>query len=202
MSNTTSNTPQTNLSARAFCLKAIAYLKINEAPESINSAKSIDLDENNSPVLKHLGHGLLSAYLVDIGGHFQYVQRKHLSAAQLSEEELHKQAIYNLYQIATEKVKIQPYANIFAVLMGGNFESSLLMLDSFWADSCAHLAPNAYVVAFPARDILAFTDAKNENGIQELRDLCQRTENNNADHRLTNTLFTYADGGWQPYAGT
>lgn len=191
-----------NSSARDFCLRAIAYLKMKEPSEPTENTKDVALDENDSPVLKDVGHGLLAAYVVDMGDHFQYVQHRHLSAADLSEGELHKHAIYNLSGIAEEKIKVQPYGDIFAVLMGGNFEASLLLFDSFWIDSCAHLAPNGYVVALPARDILAFTDIKNAKGIKELGDLCQRTEDGDCDHRLTNTLFTYVNGGWQPYAVT
>ena len=158
----------------------------------------IALDLANSPVLKKVTTSLAAAYLVDTGNSFTYIQHRHLSEASITAEELHSKAVYNLAVMAQTLAKVQPYGNIYAVLMGGNFEASLILFDGFWAQSCAHLAPNGFVAAFPARDILAFTDAANTQGIQELHQLCARV-GDTSDHPLTTQLHSYASGVWQPH---
>lgn len=182
-------------SDREFCLKAVAYLK---AALPIDDTPTITLDLPDSPVMKKIAPALAATYVVDTGASFTYVQNRHLTAAGIKADELHDQAVYNLAALAQEKVKVQPYGNIYAIIMGGNFEASLIIFDGFWSESCAHLAPNGFVAALPARDILAFTDASNAQGIQELHQLCARIGTTN-DHPLTQQLHSYVGGSWQPY---
>jgi uncharacterized protein YtpQ (UPF0354 family) len=182
-------------SDRDFCLKAVAYLKIGE---SVAGGPSIDLDQANSPVVKSVGEELLATYVVDTGSQFSFVQHRHLEGAAITAEQLHGQSVYNLAVLAQSKLKIQPYGNIYAVLMGGNFEASLILLPSLWSKSLIHLAPNGYVAAFPARDILAFADAANVAGIAELHQLCERIKGTN-DHPLTQKLYSHTEGEWRPH---
>ena len=184
-----------NSGDREFCLQAIAYIK---AALPLEGEPALELGVLDSPVVKKVGPILAATYVVDTGDAFAYVQQRHLKAAGLTPDQLHKKAIYNLAVIAEAKVRVQPYGNIYTVLMGGNFEASLLLFDGFWSQSCAHLAPNGFVAALPARDVLAFTDAGNACGIQELRELCARI-GEPRDHPLTSQLHVYAAGSWQPY---
>jgi len=184
-----------NIPDRDFCFRAIAYIKATLPPDD---TQTMTLDLANSPVIKKVAPSLTAAYVVDTGNSFTYIQHRHLSAAGITAEELHSKAVYNLAAMAQTQVKVQPYGNIYAVLMGGNFEASLILLDGFWVQSCAHLAPNGFVAAFPARDILAFTDAANTQGIQELHQLCARV-GSTSDHPLTTQLHSYASGIWQPH---
>ena len=184
-----------NIHERDFCFRAIAYIK---ATLPIAGASATTLDVANSPVMKKVAPSLAASYVVDTGSHFTYIQHRHLSAAGITAEELHSKAVYNLATMAQTQVKVQPYGNIYAVLMGGNFEASLILFDGFWMQSCVHLAPNGFIAAFPARDILAFTDAANAQGIEELHQLCARV-GSTSDHPLTTQLHSYASGIWQPY---
>jgi uncharacterized protein YtpQ (UPF0354 family) len=184
--------------SRDFCRRAIAYLKVEEPPS--DGRVAIELSESDSPVIRVLGHRLLAAYLVDEGESFAYVQHRHLAEAGLSEEDLHAVALQNLAALAGELVEVRSYGNIYAVLMGGNFEASLVLLDEFWSDWCSHLVPNGYVAAFPARDILAFGDSCSAEVINELNQLCQRG-NADVDHPLTNTLYRRVGTSWLPLYG-
>lgn len=184
-------------SARDFCLKAMAYLKI-EVPDAGEPA--FELTAEDSPVIHVLGERLLAAYLVDEGESFAYVQYRHLREAKIDAEELHTAAVRNLAALAESRVEVRAYGSIYAVLMGGNFEASLTLLDGFWSEWFAHLAPNGFVAAFPARDILAFGDASSAEAIRELNELCQRGSTN-VDHLLTNTLYRRVGSSWQPLYG-
>lgn len=176
--------------SRDFCHRAIAYLKVEE---SLSDHPVIELPEAESSVIRVLGHRLLAAYLVDEGGSFRYVQYRHLAEAGMSMEELHAVAVKNLAALAEERVEVRQYGNIYAVLMGGNFEE-------FWSEWYSQLAPNGHVVAFPARDILAFGDSSSAEAINELNQVCQRG-NNEVDHPLTNTLYRREASSWSPLYG-
>jgi hypothetical protein len=64
--------------------------------------------------------------------------------------------IANLVGLARARLKVRPYQGAYASLLDGNFEACLLLVDSLWDESLVHLAPNGFVAAAPARDLLAF----------------------------------------------
>lgn len=183
-----------NPSDRDFCLQAIAYLKV-EVPD--DGGPALKFTAEDSPVLKDIGHGLLVGYIVDMGTYFSYVQQRHLIACGVTQDELHKKAVQNLASLAEVDAKVKQHGNIYVVLMGGNFEASLILLNEFWSEWYSQLAVNNFVAAFPARDILAFTDSSNEQGIVELKELCSRCSKD-VDHPLTTQLFSYVNDLWQP----
>lgn len=160
----------------------------------------MELSESESPVIREIGHRLLAAYVVDEDDASTYVQHRHLAHAGMSVDELHASAVKNLAVLAEGQVEVRSYGNIYAVLMGGNFEASLVLLEEFWAEWCSHLAPNGYVVAIPARDMLAFGDASSSEAIDELNQVCQRIAGE-ADHPLTNTLYRREGSTWTPLYG-
>lgn len=157
----------------------------------------MELPDSEGPVTCALGHRLLVAYLVDQGDSFAYVQYRHLAEADMTMEQLHAVAVQNLAALAEERVEVRQYGSIYAVLMGGTFEASLVLLEDFWSEWYSHLAPSGFVVAFPARDILAFGDASSVEVIGELNQVCQRC-NGDFDHPLTNTLYRRDGSSWSP----
>jgi uncharacterized protein YtpQ (UPF0354 family) len=170
-------------------------------PSLPNTEAVTELSKLDSPIILDLKNGLLVGYLVDAGEHFQYVQGRHLEAEGITIAALHHGAIMNLAALLTEKgANVQPYGDIFAVLFGGNFEASLLLIDAFWDKFLSNLAPNGFVVAIPNRDILAFCDAQSEPGIDQLRQLIQRVEG--GDHPITPNLYRrdQSTRTWRPYA--
>jgi uncharacterized protein YtpQ (UPF0354 family) len=186
-----------NPSTREYCLRSIACLKLEPPAERV---QELLLVHGNDPVVHLLGHGLMIAYLVDEGDHFSYVQHEQLSEAGLAPAEFHAQAMQNLFTLAEQRVDVRPLGNIHTVIAGGNFEASLLLLDVFWTGWYGHLAPNGFVAAFPARDLLAFGDANSAEAIAELQALCDRTSGK-VSHPLSSRLFRRIDGAWEPLAG-
>jgi uncharacterized protein YtpQ (UPF0354 family) len=179
---------------REFCARAVAYLKGAVSADE----PAILLSHGDSPVIANLNNGLLVAYLVDEADRFEYVQQRHLESAGLNEAELHRHAIANLSALLKQKgANVRPYGNVIAVFFEGNFEASLILIDQFWEHAFAHLAPNGFIVAIPCRDILAFCDAGNRSGIQELRQIIQRTEN--GDHPISPVLYQRKASIWTPY---
>ncbi len=146
--------------------RAVAYLKPNLTD---GSEATVLLNHEDSPILRDLHNGLLVAYLVDKGTSFDYLQNRHLIAAGIDEDRLHKTAIDNLYSLAERHLRIQPYGPVFALFMEGNFEASVLLLDSVWDISLAKHVKGEFVAAVPARDVLAFGDSSLPEAVAELR---------------------------------
>jgi hypothetical protein len=178
--------------------RAVAYLK-TKLPDA-DPAPALPLNREDSPVLRDLNNGLLVAYLVDEGNSFTYVQNRHLFAARISEDEIHKVAIDNLYAIAEKHLRIQPYGNVFAVFMEGNFEASVLLLDTVWDISLSKYTREDFVAAAPARDVLAFGDSSSPEAIAELGALIERLKTTKCDHPLSTSVYRRKSGTWMPYA--
>lgn len=71
-------------------------------------------------------------------------------------------------------MQVQPYGSIFAVIAGGNFEASLLLLDGLWERAFRQFVSGDYAVAIPSRDVLAFGDAGDAKVRVELRAVIDR----------------------------
>ncbi|MCE9635568.1 MAG: DUF1444 family protein [Planctomycetes bacterium] len=175
---------------------ALAYLK-PEVPES-DTALVMKLSEEDSPVLRNLGNGLLVSYVVDTGERFSYVQTRHLRAAGVTEDELHRAAIDNLYGLAEKHLRVQPYGDVFALFMEGSFEASVMLLDTVWDVSLAKYVRGEFLVAVPTRDVLAFGDASSPGVPERLRGVVDRVLTGEADHPVSNVLFRRRRGVWEP----
>jgi uncharacterized protein YtpQ (UPF0354 family) len=178
--------------------RAIAYLK-RKLPD--DGSPVTLLSHGDSPVLKDLNNGLLVSYLVDEENKFSYVQNRHLLAAGIDETTLHRAAMENLYDIAEKHLKIQPYRSVFAVFMEGNFEASVLLLDTVWDTSFATYIREDFVVAIPSRDVLAFSDSSSAEGITELQAIVDRVAIVSSDRTLSTSLYRRRNGVWFAYDG-
>lgn len=172
---------------------AIAYLK-RKLPE--DGSPALKISEEDSPVLKDLNNGLLVSYLVDEGSSFTYVQNRHLHANKIDEWTLHKKAVENLYSVAEQHLKVQPYGPVFAVFMEGNFEASVLLLDTVWDVSFADYVREDFIVAIPARDVLAFGDSSSAEALKELRAITDRVISSSGDHTLSTSLYRRRNKLW------
>ena len=174
----------------ALCVRAIAYLKANEPA----STDSIQLSQADSPVLLDLNNGFHVAYVVDEGDQFTYIQNRHLADSGLTPIQLHQYGLENLANLAREKLRIQPYGSVFAVILDGNFEASLILIDGLWTQGVAHLVGAGFTAAIPTRDILAFCDSASLEGIHELHQVVARVSN--GDHPLVSSLYQRKESGW------
>jgi uncharacterized protein YtpQ (UPF0354 family) len=159
---------------------------------------TIELPHDDTPVLKWLNAELLVAYVVDAGRSCEYIQYGDLQTESVSETELHEIGIRNLSALARSgKLRVAPYGSIFAVLLDGNFESSMILLDDLWADSFRQFVTGDYLIAIPNRDILAFCDLSSNDGRYELLQVIKRIEGSE-DHPLTRTLYLRRGNEWVP----
>ena len=179
------------------CSKAIAYLK--SAVPNTTSENQIDVPETQGLIIKSLGHGLLVTYVLDQRDRFEFIQNRHIEKEKLTVTELHSYGLQNLQKLADQRMRVQTYQNIFAVLMGGNFEASLILLDSIWDGPFRKFVTGQYAIVIPARDVLAFCDASSAAGCKELQDVIDRGKAAaNIDHPLTNQHFVRVGTSWVP----
>ncbi len=176
---------------------AILYLK-GTIPDD-DESDCITLSPEDEPVFKNYGNGLLAAYLVDEGKFFSYVQYRHLTEAGISKDTLHNIGLDNLVEMVNENLEIHQTDGVFVVILGGNFEASLLMIDELWDDSLAFMVEQSFVACVPARDILAFCDSGSQEGIEKLKDLVDRAWELDCDHRISKDLYFRENATWKRF---
>jgi len=177
---------------RDFCLRALPSLKLSESPGEASTSMSTGLDR---PAMRGCGQGLVSAYLVDQTETLAPVQNRHLQQAGLGIDELHRQALDNLGRMARARVQLHPCGQLYAVIMDGRFEASLILYEPFWTLAATRCAPGGLVAAFPARDLLFFGDAASPAAVVELETLCERTRGN-VDHPISSRVYHRSASGW------
>lgn len=159
-------------------------------------------DPMSEPILR-VAHGTFGvAYLVDLGDHYTWVSVGQLVEAKLTLDDLHRVGLANLARL-TERLGVMEGDEAQMLAMGGDFEASLLLVDALWdkGGALAAYAPNAPVVAIPARDVCAFCDIGSPKGLDGVR---QVASNPLADPKLALTpkLFTRVDGRWREFPGS
>jgi uncharacterized protein YtpQ (UPF0354 family) len=81
---------------------------------------------------------------------------------------------------------------------GGNYESSLLLLDDIWS-SGQIAVDGAIVVAVPANDALFVTGSNNHIGIRRMREIARKIVD--GPYGLTQSLFVYRGGKFELFDG-
>ena len=174
-----------------FTSRAVAYLKA-ALPE--DDSPAVTLSQADSPIVQALCDGLCVCYVVDECNSYHYVQERHLAQDGISRNDLHGIGIRNLTELASRRdLRVQPYQSIFAVLMGGDFEASLILLDQVWELHFRQFVSGEYAIAIPARDILSFCDNSSAQGIRELKQLISRVTPN-GDHLISDRIYVRRDG--------
>jgi Protein of unknown function (DUF1444) len=181
--------------SKSFTSRAVAYLK---AEVTGGDDAAIALSREDSPVLRRFADGLLVSYVVDTGKSYEFVQNRHLDLDGIDEQDLHRIGLENLMRLVnTRPTEVKPHRNIFAVLIGGDFEASLLLVDTLWEQQFCQFVHGDYAVAVPARDILSFCDSSSAAGLDELRQLIARVHPS-GDHLLSDRLHVRRNGKWDP----
>jgi len=167
-----------------FLTRAVAYLKGTVEGDSAAAR----LPEPDSPVLRSLGSGLVVAYVVDEPEGLVYVQHRHLAEAGMDAAQLHRSALANLDKLCSQHLRVEQHGPVFGVFVDGNFEASMFLLQALWQRDLAGLVDEGYMVAVPARDIMAFCDMASEEGVATLKAMVERVHEN-GDHLISKNTF-------------
>ncbi len=186
---------------QTFTSRAIAYVKaalpIHGAAEDVDESY-VELPYADRPISRLIAPGLSVCYVVDEGKHYTYIQTRHVERDGIDAKSLYQIGINNLLTLASQrKLRVQPYRNIFAVLMGGDFEASLILADQLWDRQFRQFVQGDYAIAIPARDMLAFCDSNSAQGLAELHAVIDRVTPSN-DHLISDKLFVRRESAWEP----
>jgi hypothetical protein len=141
-------------------------------------------------------------YHVDAGSHWASVGRDEMSAAGMNLNVLHRQALSNLMKLVKGQpgLRLVEHPPYYGLLLDGDHEACLVLLDGLWDHLFADKTPNGAVVAIPARDVLSFCDANSHEGIAALREVCTRI-GPDAQGALFPGLLRRRDGRWAVLEG-
>lgn len=136
-------------------------------------------------------------YHVDHGPIWTSVGRDEMRAAGLDLNGLHRRALGNLMK----RVKGQPGLKLIehppyhGLLLDGDHEAALALLEGLWDQLFKDKTPNGAVVAIPTRDVLSFCDAHSAEGVAALRDAVKRL-GPDAKGAVFQGLLLRRDGRW------
>jgi uncharacterized protein YtpQ (UPF0354 family) len=134
---------------------------------------------------------LLLLYAEDSPAGIRYLSRTDLETAGIAVGDLRSLASKNLID-QLQGIKRQWLDGFYMITAGGDYESSLLLVDSLWNRD--HLPVKGdFVIAVPARDLLLVGGSEDEEGISRLRAVA-RERFETGHHRLTGKLFLYKNG--------
>lgn len=136
-------------------------------------------------------------YHVDAGSHWTSVGRDEMRQAGMNLNPLHRQALSNLMKLVKGQpgMRLVDHPPYYGLLLDGDHEACLVLLDGLWDHLFADKTPNGAVVAIPSRDVLAFCDANSPEGIAALREAVRRI-GPDAKGALTQQLLRRRDGRW------
>jgi uncharacterized protein YtpQ (UPF0354 family) len=109
--------------------------------------------------------------------------------------ELRQLAVDNLARLLPN-IEIRTNDRLSLISAGGNYEASLLLLDSFWHDGTINgevKVNGDIVVAIPAKDILLVGGSKDRKSLSAMRDLAAKFAAEGS-HPISDKLFVYRDG--------
>ena len=149
-----------------------------------------NLTENlDDHVYETYNSNLYIFYAVDLESNISYLKKDDLKSLNLEFDQLKNLAIDNLNSII-ENIERNGNEEIFMLVAGGNYESSLILLDIWNHDNFP--VNGELIVAIPARDLLFVTGS---NSISDINDLKKRVKeiNETGDHIVSNKLFKMND---------
>ena len=135
--------------------------------------------------------GLILVYAEDSPKNIRYLRPEDLETAKIERAELRKLASENLERLLP-KIELRGTNGLYMITAGGDYEASLLVLDSIWNGGEMEVKGDV-VVAIPTRDLLLVTGSADTKGIAEVREMVKQAIAEGS-YRLTEKLFVYRDG--------
>ena len=139
---------------------------------------------------------LVVVYAEDSPNNIRYLGPKDLQLAKIDRAELRALACENLKRLLP-KIERHGTNGLYMVAAGGNYEASLLLLDSIWSDGQMKVKGDV-VVAVPTRDLLLVTGSQNPQGIKKVKQIVKEASTGGS-YRLTQKLFVYRHGKFDEF---
>lgn len=124
-----------------------------------------------------------------------YLKRDEIESLNIEIEELRKKAIENLVELAT-KVERHGEDGQFMLTMGGDFESSLILLKIWDKDNFP--VKGEIVIAIPARDLVLITGSDDSENLEKVKTKVKEI-NETGDHVVSDRLFILRNDKFETY---
>ncbi len=140
---------------------------------------------------------LIVAYAEDSPSSVRYLTPSDLSALNLAFADLRRLSVANLERILPEP-QIRNLDGIYWVTAGGDYDASLLLLDSLWRSGKIQVN-GEIVAAIPSRDRLLVTGSADADGLANIRRMVQGIFAQ-APYRISSKLFVFRNGAFEVFA--
>jgi uncharacterized protein YtpQ (UPF0354 family) len=139
---------------------------------------------------------LVVLYAEDTPNNMRYLTDDDVTELGIEPSDLRQLAIENLRRLLPD-VKMAGDNGVFLMQAGGDYEASLLLIDSIWSSGQIEV-DGEIVVSIPARGILVVTGSRNKPGLRTVRELAAKTAAE-AAYRLTSQLFVFRSGRFEVF---
>jgi len=177
--------------------RIVPVLKDKAWLEEINQSLKA---EGNQKVMENVhevyNEELVIAYAEDSPQSIRYLTPARLAELKLDSKDLRKLVCSNLERLLPT-VDMQLEAGVYRIRAGGDYDASLLLLDSVWENSKLEVR-GEIVAAIPARDFLIVTGSEDGEGLKVLMAIAEKVTAK-APYRLSTELFVRRNGTFVPF---
>ncbi len=180
--------------------RIFAYIK---ALDPLTAGPVVDLANENELLVQRFVGRLIVTLAYDNGDAFTLLQRRHLDQLAMSESEAFELGRRNLSGLVEAgQVRLHASDGGFAVIAGGNFEASTLLVPSVWHWTCDHVGATRLLAAAPARDLLFVVNPDDVDGCAQVDAFLGRLRDVQLDHALTPDRYLWEGGLWRVTSAT
>jgi uncharacterized protein YtpQ (UPF0354 family) len=133
-------------------------------------------------------------YVLDWPNRTEFMSQEHLDLMELTRDELRELALQNL-AMRVDRVALRQMDEMVLVGFDGNYETSLLLLDSMWRRFTDE-SGGILTAAAPARDVLVYTSSSRPEAIATLQDIADRFAEEGG-YAISSRLIEWVDGHWR-----
>ena len=150
-------------------------------------------------VYENFAPGLVIVYAEDAPRNMRYLIPKDLEDAKIERKDLRAIACQNLKRLLP-KIERHGSNGVYMLTAGGNYEASLLLLESIWTGGKIDVKGDV-VVAIPTRDLLLVTGSKDQDGLAKVKQMVEKAYGEGS-YQLTPNLFVFRDGKFDELTST
>ncbi|WP_300672471.1 DUF1444 family protein [Soonwooa sp.] len=150
-------------------------------------------ENDNINVFEKYNSDLYIFYAEDREENISYLNIKDLEKLQIDKSDLLELATNNLNAII-ESIERNGDENAFMLIAGGNYESSLILLDIWNKDNFPVLGE--IIIGIPARDLLFVTGSEDKDSIERIEKTIIEI-NESGDHVVSDKLFHLVDNKFE-----
>ncbi len=172
--------------------RIVPIIKDKDWPHDVNAnCKNGEGERSLELYYEDYNEELIVMYAEDTPKNTRYLSLACLTAQNLELKDLRQTACQNLDRILPQP-RIEARNGVYRISAGGDYDASLLLLDSIWNGSKFEV-PGETVVAIPSRAFLFVTGSKDAQGLARVKTIVQDITRHQP-YRLTSKLFVYRQG--------